>query len=142
MLVSASASDVIMLWDPSKLFQQSGLLVGHTDEVNALVECAGKLASASNDHTIKIWGTQMWKCEHTLKGHEDRVLDLVQIAGKLASASRDHTIRVWDTTTWECEGELKDHTDAPEALAVVDGKLASGAGADDSAIRIWGAERA
>lgn len=38
----------------------------HGDAVNAVIECAGRLASGSDDGTIKLWNTDTWQCEVTL----------------------------------------------------------------------------
>ncbi len=35
----------------------------HTDVVNALIDCEGRLASGSDDGTIKLWNTANWQCE-------------------------------------------------------------------------------
>lgn len=35
----------------------------HTDVVNALTDCEGRLASGSDDGTIKLWNTDNWQCE-------------------------------------------------------------------------------
>lgn len=35
----------------------------HNDAVNAVIECAGRMASGSDDGTIKLWNTKTWQCE-------------------------------------------------------------------------------
>ena len=82
--------------------------------------CAeGKLASGSEDHTVKIWDVATGQCERTLRGHTGSVKALAPCAGgKLASGSRDKTIKVWDVATGQCEKRtLEDHTGHVRALA-------------------------
>jgi WD40 repeat protein len=52
-----------------------------------------KLISGSKDHTIKVWSTDTWTCEHTLEGHNESILKVH--GGKLISGSNGSMIRVW-----------------------------------------------
>jgi WD40 repeat protein len=70
--------------------------------------CFGKdsrwLASASGDHSIKVWDTTTWQELRTLSpGHANRVyaLALSPDGRWLASGGGDRTVKVWDTTTWK-----------------------------------------
>lgn len=59
------------------------------------------LASASEDHTIKLWDPATGALKQTLKGHFTWVLS-VAFSGDgqlLASASYDRTIKLWDPAT-------------------------------------------
>ena len=77
-----------------------------------LVELSnGKIASGSEDRTIKIWDPNTGKSLHTLEGHtgvDDSIIELSD--GKIASCSMDNTIKIWDTNTWECLRTLEGHT--------------------------------
>ena len=71
----------------------------------ALAACAGgKLASASEDKTVKVWDVATGQCERTLHGHTDYVRALVGCAGgQLASASEDKTVKIWGAS--ESDGQ-------------------------------------
>ena len=113
-------------------------LEGHTNAVVALaVLHDGRLASGSQDHTIKLWNPASSACEATLQGHTDSVEALAVLAdGRLASGSRDHTIKLWNPTRGVCETTLEGHTGWVAALALLaDGRLASGS--NDNTIKLW-----
>lgn len=82
-------------------FQYSYLLKGHAKGVRGIA-CSpdGKnLASASYDHTVKIWDKASGQEIRTLKGHERAVccVSYSPDGKRLASAGEDKTIKLWDT---------------------------------------------
>ena len=81
-------------------------LEGHTSVVNSVAfsHDSKLLASASWDHTVRVWDAATGSLRQTLEGHT-RVVDLVAFSHDsklLASASRDHTVRVWDAAIGSC----------------------------------------
>ena len=56
------------------------------------------LATASTDHTIKVWDANTGKQQSRLEGHHDAVTDIVfhPDGQHLVSSSQDRTVRVWD----------------------------------------------
>jgi WD40 repeat protein len=57
-----------------------------------------RLASASNDQTVKVWDTATGQETLALKGHSGFVTSVMfsPDGQQLASASEDQTVRVWD----------------------------------------------
>ncbi|RKK81164.1 hypothetical protein BFJ68_g17652 [Fusarium oxysporum] len=78
-------------------------LEGHDSWVTSMVFSADsqRLASGSDDGTIKVWDAATGKCVHTLEGHSDSVTSMVFSADNqwLASGSNDRAVKVWDAAS-------------------------------------------
>jgi WD40 repeat protein len=78
-------------------------LRGHTAPVFAVAfrPDGERMASASSDHTIKVWDVYNGRIIQTYDGHQAKVLALAYRADgrQLASAGQDGTIRLWDVKT-------------------------------------------
>ena len=69
----------------------------HNDSVQCII-CLkdGRLASSSNDSTIKIYDLNTFKCQITIKEHLDSVFYITQLKnGNLVSSSEDSTIKIF-----------------------------------------------
>src|SRR5262245_28727880 len=81
-------------------------LLGHRAAVAAVTfrPDGRRLASASFDHTIKIWNVATGGEVRTFAGHDDKVLALAYApdGSRLASAGQDGTIRLWSDDGEEC----------------------------------------
>jgi WD40 repeat protein len=73
----------------------------HTGRINCLIKLSdGRLASGSQDNTIKIWDIKKKELIFTLKGHTSIIWDIRELEGnKLISASDDHKSKIWDLTS-------------------------------------------
>jgi hypothetical protein len=81
------------------------LTLRHQKKVNALVVLpGGRLASASDDETIRVWDLATGACLRILKGHRwpVRHLALLPLHTKLVSMSNDSELRVWNVDTGDC----------------------------------------
>ncbi|TGO06864.1 hypothetical protein BTUL_0433g00010 [Botrytis tulipae] len=118
-------------------------LEGHGNWIHSIAFSADLklLASASRDHTIKIWDATTGILQQTLEGHSDSVRSIAFSADSklLASASRDHTIKIWDTATNTLQQTLKGHSDWVNSVAFsADSKLLAST-SHDHTIKIWDA---
>ncbi|MEG4208005.1 AAA-like domain-containing protein, partial [Microcoleus sp. Pol7_A1] len=89
-------------------------LEGHSNYVNSLAFSPDglTLASASNDHTIKLWHLESQKPIATLTGHSNPVWSVAFSPDglTLASASSDHTIKLWHLESQKPIATLTGHS--------------------------------
>jgi WD40 repeat protein len=121
---------------------EAARLEGRSGLVTALcVLPDGRLASGSEDGTIRLWDVVRFAEVARLEGHAGWVRALCVLPdGHLASASDDRTIRLWDVARGTEAARLEGHSDPVTALCVLpDGGLASAS--NDGTIRRWDVAR-
>ncbi|KPA36057.1 nwd1 protein [Fusarium langsethiae] len=116
-------------------------LEGHGSWVYSVAFSADgqRLASGSDDKTVKMWDTATGACMQTLEGHGDLVSSVAFSADgqRLASGSDDKTVKIWDAATGACLHTLEGHGSWVYSVAFsADGqRLASGS--YDKTVKIW-----
>ncbi|KAG8664841.1 uncharacterized protein FPOAC1_013621 [Fusarium poae] len=119
-------------------------LEGHSSWVRSVVfsHDSKKVASGSDDETIRIWNAETGECERELKGHSSYISSVVfsHDSKKVASGSDDETIRIWNAETGECERELKGHISNVNSVVFSHDLKKVASSYDDGTIRIWNAE--
>ena len=73
-------------------------LIGHSDDVYCLAELSkSRLASGSEDSTIKVWNFDDGSCIRTIESTDGYVLSVLALKdGMLASGTRYGKIMIWD----------------------------------------------
>ncbi|KAH0473496.1 MAG: uncharacterized protein KVP18_001183 [Porospora cf. gigantea A] len=151
-LLSASDDASIKLWSWEK--KNTLEVVASFEEHSHYVMCVEWnhkdpkiFASASLDHTIRVWGipskptvTPM-ASNFTLLGHDQGVNCVAYPSGGdrpfLVSGSDDRTVRIWDYTTKQCLQVLTGHTDnVISVLFNVEENLII-SGSEDHSVVLW-----
>jgi WD40 repeat protein len=114
---------------------------GHTGEVMSVCFSPDgkRLATASEDQTVKVWDAHSGQECRTLRGHGRAVNGVTfRPDGKrLASASDDQTVKVWELATGKVTLTLQGHTGAVYSVAFSsDGKRLASA-AQDMTVKVW-----
>ncbi|NWF61537.1 MAG: protein kinase [Fischerella sp.] len=123
---------------------QTNTLKGHASDVNSVTFSPDgqKLATGSDDKTIKVWNVATKEEILTLKGHSEWVWSLAfsPDGQTLASAGADKTIKIWNLATNKEIRTLKGHAAGVTSIAFSpDGKtLASGS--LDNTVKLWSLE--
>ncbi len=132
----------IYLYRISEYEQHESIFFGK-DLINAVTlnNSGTKLASASDDKTVRIWNPETQECLHILNGHSSSVhaVAFSPDGSKLISGSADNTLRMWDVESGKCLATLHGHKNPIIAIAISpDGTLIA-SGSNDTTIRLWNA---
>jgi WD40 repeat protein len=141
-VLATTKSDCVVLWDVSAR-RVVGKLPGHEGEVHPVTFSpdGAKLASGSEDTTVRIWDLSSGRVIKNFKGHSGLVTSLAFTSNgnEVVSSSADHTVRMWNLLTNEEPDVLRGHTDGVNAVAFSrDDKFLASAGID-GAVRLWDA---
>ncbi|XP_052826909.1 sterol regulatory element-binding protein cleavage-activating protein [Octopus bimaculoides] len=111
---SSSASNknstgTVGCWEESVSCALLQRIQAHQKPITALQSEAGRVVSASDDRTLKVFCLEDCICMYTLYGHHGSITALYLDRGppfSAASASTDGTVRLWDLLTGFCIHKL------------------------------------
>ncbi|MGD9856871.1 MAG: protein kinase [Planctomycetaceae bacterium] len=144
-LASAADDGLVKLWawdESQETLQEQHTLRGHTAAVRAVAfekDAVGtRLATSSEDRTLRIWDLESGEERQTLRGHSGEVYDVAfhPDGRRIASASTDSRLGLWDIDRLEREHVLMGHSETVEDLAISsDGRWAVSADIQGALLR-------
>lgn len=116
-------------------------LVGHKKPVRGVAFSPNgeRLASVSNDKTVRLWDPRSCKELQALKGHSNRVcaVAISPDGNSLASVSDDMTVKLWDNSTGAELSTLIGHSgNITDVVFSPDSRLLASA-SDDDTVKLW-----
>jgi WD40 repeat protein len=118
-------------------------LEGHSNWVRSVAfsHDSARLASASDDSTVKIWDAHSGACLQTLEGHSSPVWSVAfsHDSARLASASYDKTVKIWDAHSGACLQTLEGHSSPVSSVAFSHDSARLASASYDSTVKIWDA---
>ncbi|KAF5403054.1 Coatomer subunit beta' [Paragonimus heterotremus] len=143
-ILTSSDDMLIRLWDWEKNWTCAQVFEGHNHYVMQLVfnpKDNNTFASASLDHTVKVWSLGSPTPNFTLEGHERGVncVDYYIFGDKpyLASGADDKTVKIWDYQTKACVQTLEGHAQNVCAVVFHPELPIILSGSEDGTVRVW-----
>eukprot|EP00123_Amoebidium_parasiticum_P001163 comp122121_c0_seq1/m.48993 comp122121_c0_seq1/g.48993 ORF comp122121_c0_seq1/g.48993 comp122121_c0_seq1/m.48993 type:complete len:446 (-) comp122121_c0_seq1:75-1412(-) len=132
-LATAGADACIRVWNFNG--GRCSVLRGHTDIINSVRLHNGKLLSASDDYTLRLWDIETQMCLQVYEGHNAEVNCAQMSHNLIVSASMDNTIKVWDASTGQCTHTHFGHTAGVSFVQFDSLRIVSGS--QDGVVKVW-----
>lgn len=110
-------------------------LKGHRGTVNSLYLKGNMLATASADHTVRLWDLITGMTIRTIDRHNRGVSCVNMAQGLLITGGSDHLIKMFDIKSGDEVRRLEGHSNSVRTIQTDSTKLISGS--YDGSIRIW-----
>ncbi|NUQ61373.1 MAG: protein kinase [Pirellulales bacterium] len=121
-------------------------LLGHEGWVSSVaIAPDGKtLATASFDHTVRLWDLAARRTLAVLRGHTGSIICVAfgPDGRTLASGSVDRTVRLWDVATRKQRATLAGHSQVVWSLTFHPDRALLATGSHDGSIKLWNAATA
>mmetsp|Transcript_423 Transcript_423/g.771 ORF Transcript_423/g.771 Transcript_423/m.771 type:complete len:927 (-) Transcript_423:1657-4437(-) len=143
-LLSSSDDMLIKLWDWEKGWANTMIFESHSHYVMQIVfnpKDSNTFASASLDHTVKVWNLSSPVPNFTLEGHEKGVNCVDYYSGGdkpyLVSGGDDGFVKIWDYQTKACVQTLEGHSHNVSCVAFLPDRPLILTGSEDGSVNLW-----
>ena len=138
-LVTGGYDGALLVWSPAGRVEDR--LAGHGALVNSVAWSpdGARIASASSDHTARVWSAARGACSAVLAGHTDDVNGVAWSPDgtRVATASFDGAARVFDAATGELLTRLAGHRGDVNGVAWSPDGTTIATASDDGTARTW-----
>ncbi|CAN8072036.1 unnamed protein product [Agarophyton chilense] len=142
--VTCSDDMQVKAWDWEKGWDCVMLFEGHAHyvmQVKFNPKDPNTFASASLDHTVKVWNLSSPVPNFTLEGHEKGVncVDYYNGGDKpyLVTGGDDNCVRIWDYQTKSCVQTLEGHSNNVSCVAFLPDRPLIVSGSEDGTVLLW-----
>ncbi|KAH0491033.1 hypothetical protein TgHK011_002479 [Trichoderma gracile] len=119
------------------------LLKGHRASISDIILSAdeSRIASSSQDKTIRVWDTRKMSCIAIYEGHAEGVFSLAYSADEtlLVSVDTADTLKIWETNVETQESRLEKHEGAVLEVIFSSDKTRVITTSGDHTVRLWDA---
>ncbi len=143
-VVSCSDDMLVKAWDWEKDWDCTMTFEGHSHyvmQVKFNPKDPNTFASASLDHTVKVWNLSSPIPNFTLEGHDKGVncVDYYNGGDKpyLVTGGDDKTVRIWDYQTKACVQTLEGHSHNVSCVAFLPDRPLIVSGSEDGTVLLW-----
>ncbi len=116
---------------------------GHANPVTSVCFSpdGARLATGSEDNTVKLWDAVTGDELHTFKEHTRRVTSVCfsPDGARLATGSEDNTVKLWDAVTGDELRTLKGHIDYVTSVCFSPDGVRIATGSGDNTVKLWDA---
>mmetsp|Transcript_31650 Transcript_31650/g.94312 ORF Transcript_31650/g.94312 Transcript_31650/m.94312 type:complete len:1010 (-) Transcript_31650:167-3196(-) len=142
--LTCSDDTLIKLWDWDKGFNCTQIFEGHSHFVMQVIfnpKDTNTFASASLDHSVKVWSLGQPMPNFTLEGHDKGVncVDYFQGGDRpyLITGSDDKLVKIWDYQTKACVQTLEGHLNNISAACFHPELPLIITGSEDGTVKLW-----